>query len=454
MSNEHSRKSSLSSMSMLSSSLPQSSNPTTISGNSSNSILYSFKKKPFVIGVAGGTSAGKSTVCSKIIDRLGPIDPKSIYLSHEKRVVRISQDSFYRKLTDEERQLVNLGQFDFDHPSAFDVDLMVRTIREICEGKMVRLPVYNYNDNEISDLEEIIYPADVVLFEGLLVFYFPELLKFFHMKIFVDTDSDTRLSRRVLKDVKERKRDLNTVLNQYLKFVKPSFEEFCLPTKKFADIVIPRGPENEVAVDLIATQILSVFDPALRHQSIRYPYYEAYNKDLFGFKSSEKRNKIEKDKVINNVSFKEKFDLLIKENDGIMIDKKKNGHIDNFRTNELITNNQRSDPIPIKSAMVNGTKFDHGENGEEDDEEEIVFAKIVNNDYTNDDFVDDIPFTGNRFIWNTVLNLSTSAPLQGTVSTTRMNKNERLSTSPNASTSESKNKPKTNAAQMLLVASR
>ncbi|OTF72665.1 uridine cytidine kinase i-like protein [Euroglyphus maynei] len=208
-------------------------------------IRYSFQKQPFVIGVAGGTASGKSTVCSKIIKRLGPIDPTSVYLSHEKRVVRISQDSFYRKLTDEDRQMVDKGLFNFDHPSAFDVDLMVKTLRDVFDGKMVRVPIYNYNENEISDKEETIYPADVILFEGLLLFYFPELRKMFHMKIFVDTDPDTRLSRRVIRDVKERNRDLSAVLTQYLTFVKPSFEEFCLPTKKYADIVVPRGPDNE-----------------------------------------------------------------------------------------------------------------------------------------------------------------------------------------------------------------
>ncbi|KAH9424324.1 UMP-CMP kinase [Dermatophagoides pteronyssinus] len=265
----------------LSSSLPSSSSSlsgqqqTNNSSNNNNNggihqMRYSFQKQPFVIGVAGGTASGKSTVCSKIIKRLGPIDPTSIYLSHEKRVVRISQDSFYRKLTDDDRQMVDKGLFNFDHPTAFDVDLMVKTLRDVCDGKMVRVPIYNYNENEISDKEEIIYPADVILFEGLLLFYFPELRNMFHMKIFVDTDPDTRLSRRVMRDVKERNRDLSSVLAQYLKFVKPSFEEFCLPTKKYADIVVPRGPDNEVAVDLIVTQIHSVVDPSIRHRTIKF----------------------------------------------------------------------------------------------------------------------------------------------------------------------------------------
>nr|XP_027195796.1 uridine-cytidine kinase 2-B-like isoform X2 [Dermatophagoides pteronyssinus] len=262
----------------LSSSLPSSSSSlsgqqqTNSSNNNNNGgihqMRYSFQKQPFVIGVAGGTASGKSTVCSKIIKRLGPIDPTSIYLSHEKRVVRISQDSFYRKLTDDDRQMVDKGLFNFDHPTAFDVDLMVKTLRDVCDGKMVRVPIYNYNENEISDKEEIIYPADVILFEGLLLFYFPELRNMFHMKIFVDTDPDTRLSRRVMRDVKERNRDLSSVLAQYLKFVKPSFEEFCLPTKKYADIVVPRGPDNEVAIDFIVQTIRDLITNKIKFQKI------------------------------------------------------------------------------------------------------------------------------------------------------------------------------------------
>lgn len=137
------------------------------SGSSGSTVRqrYSFQKKPFVIGVAGGTASGKvipllyirlieilplqSTVCSKIMQKLGPIDPTSVYLSHEKRVICISQDSFYRKLNDEDRELVEMGNFNFDHPSAFDVDLMVRTLRDILNGKMVRVPIYNYLENEM-----------------------------------------------------------------------------------------------------------------------------------------------------------------------------------------------------------------------------------------------------------------------------------------------------------------
>lgn len=101
----------------------------------------------------------------------------------------------------------------------------------------------------------VIYPADVVLFEGILAFYFPAIRDLFHMKLFVDTDSDTRLSRRVMRDTTERGRDLEQILTQYMTFVKPSFEEFCSPTKKFADVIIPRGADNTVAIELIVQHI-------------------------------------------------------------------------------------------------------------------------------------------------------------------------------------------------------
>jgi len=165
----------------------------------------------------------------------------------QKRVALIKQDSFYRKLSPEELALAKKGCFNFDHPDAIDDQAMFEALRNILEGNPVKLPVYDYQENAAKENEfyEIHSEADVVLFEGILVFYFPKARDLFHMKVFVDTDSDTRLSRRVIRDVRERGRPLEIVLNQYDKFVKPAFEEFCLPTKKYADLIIPRGAENE-----------------------------------------------------------------------------------------------------------------------------------------------------------------------------------------------------------------
>ncbi|XP_058822824.1 uridine-cytidine kinase isoform X1 [Topomyia yanbarensis] len=209
-------------------------------------------KTPFLIGVAGGTASGKSTVCKRIMEQLGQAD-----MDHAQRqVVTISQDSFYRELTAAEKARAERGQFNFDHPDAFNEKLMLQTLQAVLQGQKVEINEYDYRTNSVCpDRKLVIYPADVVLFEGILVFYFPEIRDLFHMKLFVDTDSDTRLARRVPRDINERGRDLDQVLNAYMSFVKPAFEEFCSPTKKFADVIIPRGADNTVAIDLIVQHI-------------------------------------------------------------------------------------------------------------------------------------------------------------------------------------------------------
>ncbi|KAK9753522.1 Phosphoribulokinase / Uridine kinase family [Popillia japonica] len=212
-------------------------------------------KTPFLIGVAGGTASGKSTVCKRIMEKLGQVDMDNA----QRQVVCISQDSFYRDLSKEEIVKAEKGQFNFDHPDAFNEKLMETTLRDILEGRKCEIPVYDYKNHKIRKDDMVtIYPADVVLFEGILVFYFPEIRNLFHMKLFVDTDSDTRLARRVPRDINERGRDLDQVLHQYMNFVKPAFEEFCSPTKKFADVIIPRGADNLVAIDLIVHHIWDI----------------------------------------------------------------------------------------------------------------------------------------------------------------------------------------------------
>uniref|UniRef100_T1IR11 uridine/cytidine kinase n=1 Tax=Strigamia maritima TaxID=126957 RepID=T1IR11_STRMM len=213
---------------------------------------------PFLIGVAGGTASGKSTVCQRIMEKLGQDS-----VDHRQRqVVCISQDSFYKELSTDDMLKANRGQYNFDHPIAFDEDLMKKSMQDILSEKEVTIPVHDFKTNSRKKDETLtIYPADVVLFEGILVFYFPEIRDMFHMKLFVDTDSDTRLSRRVLRDTRERGRDLEQILTQYTTFVKPAFEEFCLPTKKYADVIIPRGADNHVAIDLIVQHIQELLRP-------------------------------------------------------------------------------------------------------------------------------------------------------------------------------------------------
>ncbi|XP_036384670.1 uridine-cytidine kinase 1 [Megalops cyprinoides] len=213
------------------------------------------RHRPFLIGVSGGTASGKSTVCAKIMELLGQnkVDHR------QRKVVIVSQDSFYRVLTSEQKSKALKGQYNFDHPDAFDNELMYKTLKDIVEGKVVEVPTYDFVTHSRLEERITVYPADVVLFEGILVFYSQEVRDMFHMKLFVDTDSDVRLSRRVLRDMK-RGRDLEQILSQYTTFVKPAFEEFCLPTKKYADVIIPRGVDNMVAINLIVQHIQDILN--------------------------------------------------------------------------------------------------------------------------------------------------------------------------------------------------
>ncbi|CAL8345913.1 unnamed protein product [Gadus morhua 'NCC'] len=220
-------------------------------------------RQPFLIGVAGGTASGKSSVCSKIMELLGQnkID------HHHRQVVILSLDSFYRVLSPEQKARALKGQFNFDHPDAFDNDLIISTLWDILDGKIVQLPVYDFVIHSRKEETVTVYPADVVLCEGILMFYAQEIRDMFQMKLFVDTDADTRLSRRVLRDICERGRDLESVLSQYIMFVKPAFEEFCLPTKKYADVIIPRGADNLVAINLIVQHIQDILNGGLNKKN-------------------------------------------------------------------------------------------------------------------------------------------------------------------------------------------
>eukprot|EP00762_Andalucia_godoyi_P001993 ANDGO_02586.mRNA.1 Uridine-cytidine kinase B len=202
-------------------------------------------RHPFIIGVAGGTASGKTTVCRKIEQQLGA-----------KRVVMLSMDSFYRNLTEEEK--ANVVSHDFDHPNAFEFDLLVQTLRCLSRGESVDIPVYNFVMHAREQDKKIRIEAgsaDVVVVEGILTFFSEELRNCFDMKIYVHTDADERLIRRIRRDIAERGRSLESVLHQYEKFVKPAFDEFIEPSRKYADLIIPRGGTNTVAINLILEHI-------------------------------------------------------------------------------------------------------------------------------------------------------------------------------------------------------
>ncbi|GMJ10455.1 uridine/cytidine kinase 3, uridine kinase-like 3 [Hibiscus trionum] len=203
----------------------------------------SVHKQPFVIGVAGGAASGKTTVCDMIIQQL-----------HDQRVVLVNQDSFYHNLTEEE--LARVHEYNFDHPDAFDTEKLLDSMENLRHDQAVDIPNYDftsYKNNFFAARR--VNPSDVIILEGILIFHDPRVRELMNMKIFVDSDADVRLARRIRRDTVEKGRDIAAVLDQYSKFVKPAFDDFILPTKKHADIIIPRGGDNHVAIDLIVQHI-------------------------------------------------------------------------------------------------------------------------------------------------------------------------------------------------------
>lgn len=194
-----------------------------------------------VIGIAGGTGSGKTTLTEKLRERFA--DHVSV----------LYHDNYYKKhegMTYAERSKLN-----YDHPDAFDTDRMVEDLRRLRAGEAVRCPVYDYSIHNRTDETVEVRPTKVVIAEGILIFADPQLREQMDIKIFVDTDADTRILRRILRDVKERGRTLESVINQYLTTVKPMHEQYVQPSRKYADIVMLEGGHNLVALDMIIQRI-------------------------------------------------------------------------------------------------------------------------------------------------------------------------------------------------------
>ncbi|MBN3274343.1 UCKL1 protein, partial [Polyodon spathula] len=196
-------------------------------------------KEAFVIGLCGGSACGKTTVARKIIEALDV-----------PWVVLLSMDSFYKVLSPEQQQLAASNDYNFDHVDAFDFVLLVHTLKKLKQGKSVKIPVYDFTTHGRQKEWKIVYGASVIIFEGIMSFADKELLKLLDMKIFVDTDSDIRLVRRLQRDITERGREIEGVIKQYNKFVKPAFEQYIEPTMRLADIVVPRGNECSFSISL------------------------------------------------------------------------------------------------------------------------------------------------------------------------------------------------------------
>lgn len=197
--------------------------------------------KVMVIGIAGGTGSGKTTITKKLMQRFGS------------QVAVIYHDNYYKAHHDmsyEERCLLN-----YDHPDAFDTQLLVDALRQLKKGKSVRCPVYDYTIHDRSERSITIQPAPVILVEGILIFQDKELCSEMDVKIFVDTDADVRILRRIVRDVRDRGRSLDSVVKQYLSTVKPMHEQFVEPSKRNADIIIPEGGHNAVAMEMVMERV-------------------------------------------------------------------------------------------------------------------------------------------------------------------------------------------------------
>ena len=195
-----------------------------------------------LIGIAGGTGSGKTTLADKVVDS---------FRDHEVSILR--HDNYYKRHDDmcyEERTKLN-----YDHPDAFDTDLLCEHIRLLEEGKEIQMPVYDYSVHNRSNETILVKPAPVIVLEGILIFAEPELCKLMDIKVFVDTDADVRILRRISRDVKERARSLDSVISQYLTTVKPMHEQFVEPSKRRADIIIPEGGENVVALEMLIERV-------------------------------------------------------------------------------------------------------------------------------------------------------------------------------------------------------
>lgn len=204
-------------------------------------------EKPIVIGVTGGSGSGKTTVSRAIFD---------IFSGHS--LLLLEQDSYYKDqshLTFEERLKTN-----YDHPFAFDTELLLAHLDRLLNYEAIDKPVYDYVAHTRSP--ETIYqePKDVIILEGFLILEDPRLRERMDIKVYVDTEDDIRIIRRIKRDMEERGRTLDSIIHQYLTVVKPMHEQFIEPSKKYADIILPEGGENEVAIDLLCTKIQSIIE--------------------------------------------------------------------------------------------------------------------------------------------------------------------------------------------------
>jgi len=197
---------------------------------------------PVIIGLAGGTGSGKTTVARALNKAVG-----------EGRIAVLPHDAYYRNL--DHLPPAQRAEFNFDHPNALDTELLIEHVKELKAGNAIELPIYDFKTDRRTAQTIHVEPESVIMVEGILIFAEPELRKLFDVKIFVDTDADIRFIRRVQRDVAERGRTVESVIQQYLATVRPMHLEFVEPSKRYADVIIPEGGFNEVAIDMVAARI-------------------------------------------------------------------------------------------------------------------------------------------------------------------------------------------------------
>ncbi|MDT1939085.1 MULTISPECIES: uridine kinase [Carnobacterium] len=205
------------------------------------------KNKPIVIGVTGGSGSGKTSVSRAIFNK---------FSGHS--ILLLEQDFYYKDQSDlsfEERLKTN-----YDHPFAFDTELMIQHVEELIQYRSIEKPVYDYAAHTRSNQIVLQEPKEVIIVEGILILEDARLRDLMDIKVYVDTDDDIRIIRRIKRDMEERGRTLDSVIQQYLSVVKPMYHQFIEPTKKYADLIIPEGGQNQVAIDLMTTKISSILN--------------------------------------------------------------------------------------------------------------------------------------------------------------------------------------------------
>jgi uridine kinase len=202
-------------------------------------------KIPIVIGIAGGTGSGKTTVANAILERAGA-----------QHIAFLPHDAYYKDL--KELPLPQRQEINFDHPDSLETGLLVHQVKQLKAGQPIERPIYDFTTHSRTEKTILIHPQPVILVEGILIFVEPALRQLFDVRIYVDTDADIRFIRRLERDIRERGRTTESVIQQYISTVRPMHQEFVEPSKRYADVIIPEGGFNTVALDMVVARIQSL----------------------------------------------------------------------------------------------------------------------------------------------------------------------------------------------------